>query len=634
MNDRRKKVSYLFFAVFLFVYVFIVLRNGWLCDDAYISLRTVDNFVNGFGLTWNVAERVQAFTHPLWILLIIPLYALTHEVYFTVMIISLALSLAAVAWFAFRLSTSSWSTIAGLLALSLSTAFVDFSTSGLENPLTFALLALFCYYYFKDPGNKRTLLHLSLIASLGAVNRLDTLLLFAPMLLHAFWQIRGRKAVITVIIGFMPLIVWEIFSLVYYGFPFPNTAYAKLNTGLDRIDVWQQGIQYIIYSLRTDPITVVIILSGIIIPFFTRQRKLIMPAVAVLLYTLYIVNIGGCFMAGRYLAAPLLLAVILLAQYRHAPTTVKVLWIGFIIVAGLTAPDSSVYAGRNDKGEPSKISHGVVRERDWYNPTHGLMNVIAAGDEPSHHWIDEGRQARRDGLTYIPHVAVGMVGFYAGPKAFILDVYAITDPLLARLPMNKHLSYRIGHFGRIVPAGYKRTIMTDENHIGDPYLHEYYDKLVLLTRGPIFSLTRFKEIAKFNLGWYDHLVDQYLSPHLIQVTLEDISEPRQEGIIGVFANNLVFYRQGLEIDLGDIRHAPRFELARDHNNGQRLQFLLAGEEIASGIIPAAPVPPGGLSRIIVSVPPDAVSRGYDQIRIIPSGEANQYQSIAYLRLTD
>ncbi len=39
-------------------------------DDAYITLRTVDNFINGYGLTWNISERVQAYTHPLWMFLL------------------------------------------------------------------------------------------------------------------------------------------------------------------------------------------------------------------------------------------------------------------------------------------------------------------------------------------------------------------------------------------------------------------------------------------------------------------------------------------------------------------------------------------------------------------------------------
>jgi hypothetical protein len=42
--------------------------SAWLCDDAYITLRTVANFCHGLGLTWNPDERVQTYTHPLWML--------------------------------------------------------------------------------------------------------------------------------------------------------------------------------------------------------------------------------------------------------------------------------------------------------------------------------------------------------------------------------------------------------------------------------------------------------------------------------------------------------------------------------------------------------------------------------------
>jgi len=36
------------------------------------------------------------------------------------------------------------------------------------------------------------------------------------------------KVVGLILIGFLPLIAWEIFALTYYGFPFPNTYYAKV----------------------------------------------------------------------------------------------------------------------------------------------------------------------------------------------------------------------------------------------------------------------------------------------------------------------------------------------------------------------------------------------------------------------
>ena len=57
--------------------------SAWIQDDAFITLRTVDNFVEGYGLRWNPAERVQSYTHPLWMFLLSGLYFFTREAYFT-----------------------------------------------------------------------------------------------------------------------------------------------------------------------------------------------------------------------------------------------------------------------------------------------------------------------------------------------------------------------------------------------------------------------------------------------------------------------------------------------------------------------------------------------------------------------
>ena len=67
----------------------VFVRTAWLCDDAYITLRTVSNFVAGFGPRFNVAERVQAFTHPLWFLLETPFFALSQESFYTPIALSL-----------------------------------------------------------------------------------------------------------------------------------------------------------------------------------------------------------------------------------------------------------------------------------------------------------------------------------------------------------------------------------------------------------------------------------------------------------------------------------------------------------------------------------------------------------------
>src|SRR5690348_16048670 len=65
----------------LAVAAFLVLeiKDAWLSDDAYITFRTVYNFTHGYGLVWNVGERVQSYTHPLWMFLLTIAYALGHD---------------------------------------------------------------------------------------------------------------------------------------------------------------------------------------------------------------------------------------------------------------------------------------------------------------------------------------------------------------------------------------------------------------------------------------------------------------------------------------------------------------------------------------------------------------------------
>ena len=45
----------------LLVFTYVFLANTWIGDDAYITFRVVDNFIHGYGLTFNPDERVQAY---------------------------------------------------------------------------------------------------------------------------------------------------------------------------------------------------------------------------------------------------------------------------------------------------------------------------------------------------------------------------------------------------------------------------------------------------------------------------------------------------------------------------------------------------------------------------------------------
>src|SRR5262245_12218304 len=105
-------------------FLLLLIRTAWLDDDAYITFRTVDNILNGYGLRWNVVNRVQAYTHPLWMFAMTAVAAITGEVYYASILLSVVVSIAAVALLASRLSGSVPGTLLAVSILLLSKAFV------------------------------------------------------------------------------------------------------------------------------------------------------------------------------------------------------------------------------------------------------------------------------------------------------------------------------------------------------------------------------------------------------------------------------------------------------------------------------------------------------------------------------
>jgi arabinofuranosyltransferase len=290
-----------------------IVNCAWVCDDAYITFRTIDNWVNGFGLRWNIAERVQSFTHPLWLFLITPAYLLLGNIYYASVILSLILSAASV-WLVLRVFGDHWlKTLWMGLAFALSKAFVDYSTSGLENPLSHLLLVAFLVVYLQSGDANRTV-HLSLLAGLAMLNRLDSILLIAPALLYSLMNLRRQKALRAVLIGFAPLLVWFAFAFFYYGSPLPNTAFAKLSTGGARTMLLGMGLDYFVHSAGIDPITLSIILAALIVIAIRRDQPSLLIAIGIVLHCVYLVWIGGDFMSGRFLTTVYLAAVVLICH--------------------------------------------------------------------------------------------------------------------------------------------------------------------------------------------------------------------------------------------------------------------------------------------------------------------------------
>jgi arabinofuranosyltransferase len=501
-------------ALALTFFLFVVVKSAWICDDAYTTFRVVDNFIHGYGLTWNTDERVQAYTHPLWMFVLSAVYFCTRHVYFPFLFLSVALSFATVLLLALYGARSPWIAVLSIMTLAASKSFIDYSTSGLENPLTHLLIVAFMLVFYKGSRQKYYCFTLVLIAALAALNRQDTVLLFLPALILVLWKSPRMQALKSLMAGCLPFLCWEIFSLWYYGFLVPNTAYAKLDTGIPAGALLEQGIGYFISSFRFDPLLFIVIVACLILVCLSKDWKSVPFALGILFYLCYTAKIGGDFMAGRFLTAPFLMAVIVLACTSFPqPLPRSSCFLAFAIIAfiGLLVPNSrwDVFylinaAPTPNGGQPIIDQRGVADERAFYLNATGILYVQRGISWPNSSWTQEGLQVKASGQHVVVRTNIGFFGFAAGPHVHVVDEYGLSDPLLARLPSQPQ--WRIGHFKRTIPDGYLETLAQGKNHIRSKNLALYYSKLQIITRGPLFRWQRLIEIWKFNTGAYNYLL--------------------------------------------------------------------------------------------------------------------------------
>lgn len=629
LNTKWDGLKYGVLGVMVLTFGLIIFRTAWLCDDAFITFRTADNFIHGYGLRWNADERVQSFTHPLWLAVCIGTQFFTREAFLTPMFTAMLVSIAAVGVLAFGLARGCGLGFLAVVMLTCSRAFVDYSTSGLENPLSHVLLAIFLIIYFRAAPSPKTLFYLSLVATLGVLNRMDLALIFAPAVIYAWLCAPSLKGLAAILLGGTPFVAWEIFSVIYYGFPFPNTAYAKLGTGISSHEMLFQGLCYFGYSLHRDIITLAIIGAALLISLLRRDRKAIAAALGILLYCLYIIRIGGDFMGGRFLTVPLFFAVALLCQlpFERRP----LLWLAAIITVvtlSIVQPGPPFLTGA-DYGKSMRNfadAHGVGDERLFYFQVSSLSQWAPGKEMPTHTYAKGGREYRRaDKEVTKVHGSVGFRGYFAGPKVHIIDYYALADILLARLPAKCSPNWRIGHFLRDIPAGYEQSAGPGINAFTDKNLGQYYEHLVRITRGPIWNFERWITIWNMNRGAYDGLIDveHYRFPNLKKTVLTDINKEVTFGANAGERKTPVPIG-GLQVALGELAHSSRISIRLDGTDRYRILFM-RGNEIL-GKVEAGPGKndASGLAQYEALVPKAATARGFDAIRVFPYSGDKKY----------
>ena len=487
----------------------VAVKNAWVCDDAYINFRSLDQLRAGHGPIWNPHERVQVYTSVLWFWLQAPLRLVSAHVYANVLVLSLGCLVGCLAVLR-RLVPGDRSWLLLALLLVGARGFMDYTSSGLENPLVFVvcglLLSRFVAVMVTAPGAPqaaRPLRQFLWLAGMSLLVRHDLALLWLPPVLQAAWRHRRlwspREWSRVMAIAAAPLVVWSLFAVFYYGSPWPNPALAKLSLGLDREVLVSQGLAYL-STTRHDLVLALVIVAGTAAALVGKTTRGL--GLGILLHLCYLVWIGGDFMLGRMLGGVFLVAaVVVVRAMAHRGRILAWSAIGLSALAAMALPLTPLNSSRTLTN--STVNQRVVDERAYYFPATSLWIRLCTPAEafPVHPWADDGRNAAGRDQTVTGAYNVGFFGYLAGLDKIVVDRYAITDPLLARIPPTRVADdWRPGHIKRDMPDGYGRSLQYGTNDVRGGGLHGLYEDVLLATSAPLLARGRAGAIWRLNVG--------------------------------------------------------------------------------------------------------------------------------------
>lgn len=476
------------------------LQTAWVSDDAFITFRVIENTISGHGPNWNPGERIQAYTHPLWFAILLPFIAVFDSPYYVSIFISYLLLVFSFFLIIRSIEASRWHALIALATLIFSRSFIDYSSSGLENPLTHMLLAAFSLAWMRKDQLKNPTLLLVGIASALFLTRPDSLVLLTPAILWHLWRRRHslHNELLQALVGATPALIWVVFSLFYYGSAVPNTAIAKVQTGLSPVDNIGQALNYIAWSVRNDKATIALLGFGVVLGLTDKKRSLAPLGVGILSWILYLFYVGSDYMGGRFLSAPLIFSVVIIGNRIQDNPRIILSVLSLIFLTSSGSLKQTIFSP-STYSNPVLEASGISDERGFYYPALGLLPALHHGTWRRHPWMLEGDALRlRNG--WYTRCAIGMIGYAGGEGVKWIDPLALTDGFLARLPARD--GARVGHYERAFPNGYLETIASGTNRIEDPTLRTLYEDVHLATQAPLLSSRRLGAIWRLNTDRY------------------------------------------------------------------------------------------------------------------------------------
>jgi arabinofuranosyltransferase len=477
LTDRRwfrASTPWFVLAAAVFVGLALAWRYRALYDDAYISLRYARNWLAGHGLVYNLGERVEGYTNFLWTVLVAVVSKLTGRnlplTALTLNLVCLVGNLLVVFWIGRRLNRGAGGAGHFPLAvawLSANYVFTCYGTSGMETMCASLLvnaailvgllrtgaLAAFGGGAFLVLATLTRPDHALFYAGMGAVLTLEKL---ATVI--GAWRRRApvkpclRRAGIELgayalpLAGYAGYLAWKYH---YYGSLVPNTYYAKSV----ELSYWGQGLRYVLISGLAMQLVLLLpmwLLWAVLDrdPGVRRFKRVTVLAVA--LFTLYIVKIGGDFMLGRFLVSLTPLVLLGVERWLHvvARGSARRPAAAAIVVTALLA--CTVYGARLVAA--GRAQSYIADESTYYHVTSLAPLIISASNGPADR-LGGARLlyrclARRGLVPVIATGGIGQLGYYS--RLPLVDLAGLTDAVVARRPLSARS--RPGHEKGAPPA--------------------------------------------------------------------------------------------------------------------------------------------------------------------------------------
>jgi hypothetical protein len=278
-------------------------------DDELILWRYARNLVQGHGAVFNPGELVEGYSAPLWMLSIAGALAMGLPAQAAGFALGLAGAVLAVvasglAWRRLHPQTQ-W--FAPALLVAASPAVGWHAVAGLGTVPMAGLIAAWLWLWLAAYERDEPAWGAALALGLAGLMRTEAVILALPFLLVE----ARRRRLPSAALALVPALLWLAFRLAYYGRWLPVTYHVKK---LPLVDELRFGAVYLGVATLTTGIGLLVLLS---LPLLLNPRRregapLRAATVGLLLFTLYVVSVGGDFLElGRFFVPVLPVALLL-----------------------------------------------------------------------------------------------------------------------------------------------------------------------------------------------------------------------------------------------------------------------------------------------------------------------------------